>query len=65
MEKKDVPDGRKLELGNSKLAQNIDNKENKNDEGKKFMESKYDTVINTNEEEFQKALEKAFEEFEK
>ena len=35
------------------------------DEGKKFMESKYDTVINTNEEEFQKALEKAFEEFEK
>lgn len=44
MEKKDVPDGRKLELGNSKLAQNIDNKENKND-------TNYDSPIVKEEKE--------------
>lgn len=35
------------------------------EEGNKFMESKYDTVINTNVEEFSEALEKAFDDFAK
>jgi hypothetical protein len=35
------------------------------EEGNKFMESKYDTVINTKEEEFYEALETAFKEFKK
>lgn len=33
------------------------------EEGNKFMESKYDSVINTNGEEFNEALEKAFEDY--
>lgn len=32
--------------------------------GNKFMELKYNTVINTNEERFHEELEKAFEDFE-
>lgn len=35
------------------------------EEGNKFMESKYDSVINTNMEEFAEALEATFKEFAK
>ena len=35
------------------------------EKGNSFMESKYDGIINTNEEEFNEALENAFEEFKK
>ena len=35
------------------------------DAGNKFMESKYDTIINTNVEEFLEALEKAFVDYSK
>ncbi|MCD8039593.1 MAG: hypothetical protein LUE96_10995 [Lachnospiraceae bacterium] len=35
------------------------------EEGNSFMETKYDDIINTNKEEFNEALEKAFEIFAK